>query len=83
MKALWASVARLALMDCLGNSYAWSRAGGYDRPSAQSFCLAEQGDWKRAREFVCDLAGLDADSFRERALKLLADANPLPRPTPR
>lgn len=44
----------------------------HERDQARAFLTAETGDWAKAREAWCDLAGTDAAFVRERALQLLA-----------
>jgi hypothetical protein len=65
-RALWASVIQTAWADALGTN---SGARPYERGEARSFLLSQGGEWAKAREFCCSLAGLDPDAVRERALR--------------
>ncbi len=63
-----------AVVDATGGSDL-SATSDRERAQARSFCIAPEGPWRRAREFWCTIAGVDADGLRQRVLAQLADGS--------
>lgn len=48
-----------------------STVAKFERLEAERFLLAERGEWAQAREYWCDMADIDPDVVRARALRIV------------
>ena len=68
-RQVWAAVIQQAILDARGVG-AWDM-GKQDEQAARRFLLSDLDPWRRDRETVADLAGVDPDALRQHAERLL------------